>query len=1225
MVASWGAFGQSLDTIIFGDAASESAHSLSNYFTITVTNSGVTPAQTARRCTVVSASNIYGGNLTFNMAVDPNRRTYFSARFWGGDEGTGSFSQASDMGRLYLYVPISQFTPGNTNNYQIGYRHEGDYICLNVTGGRSPLPGRFFYSTTLLPLWMTQGRTNLTFKIVSTGRIYPLGSSGTPATGNNYQFFMVTNSRSIYRAYTHTDPVLMPTGEVQGTKPTITTRPTPTETVLNPAGAFYNGVNGYISGRMSTAATNLDSGAIEFLARSYFVSNLPTYYNSAAVITKVVAGLDAQATAHYADANYAGNGWGGALGASGWAIAILSGLPQFQTNLDVTESYGVGGSKTRRAAWGDMLLASRDAGRFDRRGLSNQSLIADENIYKANRGLLALTNVNAFTEIDAQRYLLEAIGLRPYRGSDLAGGGSEYPFGTNYFQVTPKGLTREWGYVGVSYGELQWYAANFYRYTTNSEFLDQCVKMANARAPFRRPSSEPSGANNYRSMEGIGLLAWRGAIESDGDYCDEMAYADRAGWSLGMRCAAVTLNSNLVGFAKQMLADNQYFNALTYASVHYSDRGALDAWQDYNTIKNLPDPGIRLPMTDGRPDFVWADEVSGIVAIKRGGERLWVAPYWQAKAGTGVNGVGRFHFSTTNYDHFGVLETTPQFDFSGSFYVRPNLMDKPENNHYVPPDNPANAYAGERLPLATIPAGVLDDGPFRGKCTFYAFRYGNYLVGMNATSNRNFELKLPTGVSTATNVATGLAISAPVMVALNSTVVLYLDSPTNACPSPSTPLSVNAVGNNTPAVALDWNAASGATGYNVKRSSVSGGPYVTIANVAGTNYTDTAVTKGQIYYYVVSGTNSCGESSYDSVEFSASAGLPSPWLNTDIGTVGVKGGANFQGGDLIVRGAGSDIGSTSDHLHFVYLPLVGNGTITARLASQQTGGTIDKVGVMMRETTNSNSRIAAALLDLQLDKPRFPTRSSVGGNMSWQDAATTLNAPVWLRVTRTGNSFTGLFSTNGVYWTQIGSSVTVSMASSYVAGLAVCARTTAALDVSTFDNVSITGQWPYAPATPTNFTAMAGDAVVHLVWSPSIVTENYYVKRAASSGGSYTTIATNLTTSFADSSVTNGSLYYYKVAAVNSVGPSADSVVVSAQPVSLAPVSLTQALVGNQLEIFWPATHRGWFLEAQTNVLGIGISTNWALIGASAASNFYALPLHGGNGSVFLRLVPPVP
>lgn len=83
----------------------------------------------------------------------------------------------------------------------------------------------------------------------------------------------------------------------------------------------------------------------------------------------------------------------------------------------------------------------------------NQSLIADESIYKANRGLLVLTNANAFAEADAQRYLREAIGLSPYRGSDLVGGGSEYPFGTNYFQVTPKGLTREWGYVSFLRGD----------------------------------------------------------------------------------------------------------------------------------------------------------------------------------------------------------------------------------------------------------------------------------------------------------------------------------------------------------------------------------------------------------------------------------------------------------------------------------------------------------------------------------------------------------------------------------------------------------------------------------------------------------------------------------------------------------------------------------------------------------------------------------------------------
>lgn len=106
---------------------------------------------------------------------------------------------------------------------------------------------------------------------------------------------------------------------------------------------------------------------------------------------------------------------------------------------------------------------------------------------------------------------------------------------------------------------------------------------------------------------------------------------------------------------------------------------------------------------------------------------------------------------------------------------------------------------------------------------------------------------------------------------------------------------------------------------------------------------------------------------------------------------------------------------------------------------------------------------------------------------------------------------------------------------------------------------------------------------------------------APSSGGSYTTIATNLMTAFADTSVTNGSVYYYKVAAVNSVGPSADSLEVSAQPISLTPVALTRRLIGNQLEISWPATHRGWLLDAQTNVLG---AAHWQECYSCAAARF---------------------
>jgi hypothetical protein len=62
-------------------------------------------------------------------------------------------------------------------------------------------------------------------------------------------------------------------------------------------------------------------------------------------------------------------------------------------------------------------------------------------------------------------------------------------------------------------------------------------------------------------------------------------------------------------------------------------------------------------------------------------------------------------------------------------------------------------------------------------------------------------------------------------------------------------------------VTLTWTAVTGATGYNVKRSTAAGGPYMTIAsNVSGTSYVDATVTNGTTYYYVVTTVNADGES-----------------------------------------------------------------------------------------------------------------------------------------------------------------------------------------------------------------------------------------------------------------------------------------------------------------------------------------------------------------------------
>jgi VCBS repeat-containing protein len=74
-------------------------------------------------------------------------------------------------------------------------------------------------------------------------------------------------------------------------------------------------------------------------------------------------------------------------------------------------------------------------------------------------------------------------------------------------------------------------------------------------------------------------------------------------------------------------------------------------------------------------------------------------------------------------------------------------------------------------------------------------------------------------------------------------------------------------------VGLTWSASANATGYNVKRSPSSLGPYTTIASTSSTNYTDTSVLNGTTYYYVVSATGD-GSESPNSDPVSATTPLP---------------------------------------------------------------------------------------------------------------------------------------------------------------------------------------------------------------------------------------------------------------------------------------------------------------------------------------------------------------
>jgi cellulose 1,4-beta-cellobiosidase len=62
-------------------------------------------------------------------------------------------------------------------------------------------------------------------------------------------------------------------------------------------------------------------------------------------------------------------------------------------------------------------------------------------------------------------------------------------------------------------------------------------------------------------------------------------------------------------------------------------------------------------------------------------------------------------------------------------------------------------------------------------------------------------------------------------------------------------------------ITLNWSAVAGAASYKVKRSTISGGPYTTVATgVTGTTYVNSGLTSNRTYYYVVSAVNAVGES-----------------------------------------------------------------------------------------------------------------------------------------------------------------------------------------------------------------------------------------------------------------------------------------------------------------------------------------------------------------------------
>jgi hypothetical protein len=290
----------------------------------------------------------------------------------------------------------------------------------------------------------------------------------------------------------------------------------------------------------------------------------------------------------------------------------------------------------------------------------------------------------------------------------------------------------------------------------------------------------------------------------------------------------------------------------------------------------------------------------------------------------------------------------------------------------------------------------------------------------------------------------------------------------------------------------------------------------------------------------------------------ATTSITSGFTDVEIGGASPTGSASYSNGTWTVQGGGSEMwGTSNDSCHFTYQALTGDCAIIAKVESVQNTSLSAKAGVMMRSSLSQGSPRAWMAVTPRVQFEQNIQGLAVYGGTNYSNKAYNIPGPsasYWVKLERLGNIVTGYVSPDGTNWaaTDVGRFNDTPPTTLYV-GLVVCSTANGTLNTSTFSNVQITGgnggAPVIAPAAPVALLAAPGENIVPLRWQPSFGATSYTVKRATVSGGPYTNVATGITaSSYTDTTVTNGTTYYYVVTATNSAGASANSPEDSATP-----------------------------------------------------------------------------
>jgi len=476
----------------------------------------------------------------------------------------------------------------------------------------------------------------------------------------------------------------------------------------------------------------------------------------------------------------------------------------------------------------------------------------------------------------------------------------------------------------------------------------------------------------------------------------------------------------------------------------------------------------------------------------------------------------------------------------------------------------------------------------------------------------------------------------------NGATINSAQAPATTPAGPAAPQGLAALSLTPGQVDLSWNASPAATGYVVKRTTISGGPYLPLGTTAATRFTDTNVTGGFTYSYVVASLDAAGEG-VASTEASTLA-LPTlaAYLKFDEGggTLAADSSGHGWNGTLIngaTRTAGvsnNAVSFNSASSQYATLPagVVGSlndFTIAAwvNLSSTANWNRILDFGY------NTTSYMFLTPQSGATGKPRFAITIGSSGAEQGVDGINAIPAGGWHHLAVTLSGTEGILYLDGVpqntnnaimlHPSSLGSTLVNYLGRSqwpdpYLNGrldeFRIYSGALSAGEVATFITPLT------APGLP---VAQPGDGEVALSWNASANAVSYQVLRSQTDGGPYALVATVASTNLTDFGVLNGLAYFYVIKAVNSAGSSPASVQVSANPTSTAVISVDFSVTAGMLELEWPPDHTGWVLQSQTNAPGTGLGDTWYDLPDSSLTNQLSLPMDAGIGSLFFRLRSP--